>query len=177
MLRYPKIVHPTSDIFLKLPHAVIHGDKPTPACQATDLSLKLLERLIRPANFSSFKGKAKETALIRGRHPALLFINLELELLLKKAPDAFHHPFSCTLALYQDNKIVRIANESMATHLKLLVQVIQHDIGQQRGKWAALWHTFTCTFETPIYLYPGTQIFSDQAQYPLITDTPCNPIY
>ena len=130
VLRYPEIIHPAPDIFLKLPHAVIHRDKPTPACQATDSPLKLIERLIRPTNFSSLKGKAKETALIRGRHPAFLFINLELELFLKKAPDAFHHSLSRTLAFYQDNEVVRIADEPVASFLKLLIQVIQHDIGQ-----------------------------------------------
>ena len=71
------------------------------------------------------KGKTKEVGLVGRCHLAFILVDFKLELSFKEALNTCHHPFACPLRLHQDDKVVRIADEPVATAFEFLVQVIQ----------------------------------------------------
>jgi hypothetical protein len=69
-----------------------------------------------------------------------------------------------------DITVIRIAAESMSTALQFLVQVIQQDIGEQRGKGAALRCTLhPLAFHTSLQ-QPCSQVPPNEAQNARILD-------
>ena len=65
------------------------------------------------------EGKTKEGCLIRRDDPAFLLIDPEFESTFQEAFQASHDPFSRLAALHQNDEVVGIAGETMATFLKL----------------------------------------------------------
>ena len=63
-------------------------------------------------------------------------------------------------------KVVRIADEPVATMFKLFVQVIQKDVGQQWRERAALGHTLWGMLEATVDHHPGPEVLPDEAKQP-----------
>src|SRR5215469_8155580 len=66
-----------------------------------------------------------------GRHRALRFVYLELEFMCDETRNALHHSLTGTLAAHVDVAIIRVAGLAVATTLKLSVQFVEHEVGQQ----------------------------------------------
>jgi hypothetical protein len=84
------------------------------------------------------KAESEKLPLLRSRHRALRFIHLEFELLRDESRDAFHHPLTRAFAANVDVAVVRVANVTMSSALQLTVKFVEHEVGQQRGKWTSL---------------------------------------
>lgn len=110
--------------------------------QLLDLGLQFLlgfvSRLALPALTALPKSKSKKTAFRRPYYFGLAGTDLETELRLKPAAYGCHHPVSGHLALYEDVKVVRIADKPQASAFEFLVQLVKVDVGEYRGYVAAL---------------------------------------
>jgi hypothetical protein len=81
-----------------------------------------------------------------------------------------HHSIPRSPALHQDDEVVGIPGEAVTSAFKLLVQVVQDDIGQQRRKWTALGNPDSGIQELTINQNPGAKVSSDEAQDSLVTN-------
>ena len=78
-----------------------------------------------------------EMALLRTRDGALRLVHLQAQAPFDELAQARHHPLPRSFAADVDVAIVCIANESMATPVKLTIELVQHDVGEQRRKRAS----------------------------------------
>jgi len=90
-----------------------------------------VEGFLRPTDGASSESEAEEVGIIRSCHPAFLRIDLELERASQELLHALHDPLTRSWTLHQEDEVIRIADEPVATMLKLFVQVIQKDVGQE----------------------------------------------
>ena len=129
VLGYAIVVHPAAQIQGKLFHPVLHRDKPTATGELSDAPFELGKCCIRPADFTTYNGKSEEAGLVHSGNLAFDLIDLEFELAFDETLDGSHHAFTRPLAFHQNDKVIGIANETMPAPLKLLVQVIEKDVG------------------------------------------------
>ena len=64
-------------------------------------------------------------------HLAFLLVDFELESLFKKPGDTGHDPLTRPATLHQDDEVIGIAGEAVASPLKFLVKLIQEDVAEQ----------------------------------------------
>ena len=64
-------------------------------------------------------------------HLAFLLVDFELESLFKKPGDTGHDPLTRPTTLHQDDEVICIAGEAVASPLKFLVKLIQEDVAEQ----------------------------------------------
>jgi len=98
---------------------IVHGDEPGPAGQFLELSFEFTEGLLRPVNLGPTEGETEKGSLICRDDTALLLVDPEFEMTFQEAFQASHDPFSRLAALHQNDEVVGIAGETMATFLKL----------------------------------------------------------
>ena len=113
--------------------------------QLLDLGLQFLlgfvRRLALPAIAAFPKRKSKKTAFRWSYYFGLAGTDLETKLGFKPAAYGCHYPVSCHLALYEDIKVVRIADKPQTSAFEFLVQLVKVDVGEYRGYAAALGNT------------------------------------
>src|SRR5208337_1959384 len=85
--------------------------------------------------------EAKEGAFPRTTNGTLCRIHLKLQPRLDETGDARHHPSTSLFAADIDITVVRVTYEPVATPLKLTIQLVQHQIREQRGERTALRRT------------------------------------
>ncbi len=129
---YPEVPHPATDVGGQLVQPVLHGDEPASSGVLPDPAPELLVRLVGPEDFGSLEDEAKKANPVAFGNLALVFVDRELEPRGQIVPDAPHDPFAGTLALHQNDKVVGVPDELVATLLKLFVQLIEEDVGE---KW------------------------------------------
>jgi hypothetical protein len=105
------------DILAEFPHAMLHTYTPGTARQASKFPFETVERLSSPDNLFSTEGETEKRTAMRGHHLALCFIHLEFESSLEIIPDTAHHPFTRQLALHQNDEVVSVTSEAMASCL------------------------------------------------------------
>ena len=132
LLGNAEVGHPAPDVGRQLVQPVLHGNEPASSGVLLDSATKFLVRLVGPEDAGSLKGEAEKFELIGMNHPTFGFVDRELEFARQKRPDALHDPLPGTLALHQNDEVVGVADEAVPALLKLLVQVVQQDVGQQR---------------------------------------------
>ena len=62
----------------------------------------------------------------------LRLVDFQAQLLAEKAPNACQHPLASPPVSHRDVAVVRIAHEPMPPRFQFLIQIIQHDVRQQR---------------------------------------------
>ena len=134
LLGYAEVAHPAADVGRQLVQPVLHGDEPASSGVLPDAATEFLVRLVRPEDFGSLEDEAKKADLVASGDLTLVFIDRELELVREIPPHAPHDPLSRTLALHENDEVVGVTDELVATALKLLVQVVEEDVGKKRGK-------------------------------------------
>ena len=77
------------------------------------------------------KAEPEKLPLLRSRHRTLRFVYFEIEFVRDEARDALHHSLTGPLAAHVDVAIIRVADVAVATTLKLSVQFVEHEVGQQ----------------------------------------------
>src|SRR5690606_3584430 len=112
--------------------------------------------------FYPVKGVAKEFNILDRDSLALLPVDFQEQSVLNKPGNRFHHPFSTAFALTQNNHVVRIPYEPVAPTFQLLVQLIQHDVAEQRTQRTTLWYTHFAGFNSVASLHTGIQVAVDQ---------------
>src|SRR5438309_2815989 len=120
------------------------------------------------------KAESEKLPLLRSRHRALRFIHLEFGLLRDESRDAFHHPLTPALAANVEVAVVRVANIAMSSALQLTVEFVEHEVGQQRGKWTPLWSAFHAWADQSVLHHPSIQECPDEFQQPLVLDSFCD---
>ena len=127
----PEVVHPTPEILGELVEAVVHGNEPTPARELSVATLEFPEGPVGPADADPSEGEAEKGGLIGRRHKALVLVDPKLEGTLKKALNALHHPPSRSPTFDQNDEIGGAAGKVVSAPFKLLIQIVQDDVGQQ----------------------------------------------
>ena len=116
-------------------------------------------------SFAAKEAEPQKLPLNSSCHRTLLLVHPQLQLLLQKLTHAAHHPLTRPLCLDVDVAIVCVADEPVPSPLQLLVQVIQHDVGQQWRERSALRRPLLCLHHHPIHHHPGLEIPPDQLQH------------
>ena len=84
------------------------------------------------------EAKAHEVPLFWSGHGALGPVHLEPQPPLDESDHARHHPVPGALASDVDVAVVRVAHEAVAAPVELAVELVQHDVAQQRRQRTAL---------------------------------------
>jgi hypothetical protein len=82
-----------------------------------------------------------EVPLFGTRYGALRDVHLQAHSPFDESYDALHHALPSAFAADVNAAVVRIPNESMPAPIKLTIELVQHDVAEQRGGWAALRHS------------------------------------
>src|SRR5262250_1390194 len=77
-----------------------------------------------------------------GRATALFVSFTELEFLRDEPRDALHHSLTRSLTTHVDIAIVGVANVTVSASHQLSVEFVEHEVTEQRRKWAPLWGPF-----------------------------------
>src|SRR5215510_2816711 len=76
--------------------------------------------------------KPSSVACAAGRDRGLLPVHLQLQPPFDHAADALEHPLSSPFAAHEDPQVVGVTDEPVTAFPQLPVQVIQHDVRQDR---------------------------------------------
>jgi len=97
-------------------------------------------------------------------------VNLKFEASLDEASQARHHAQSGLFAADIDVAIIRITHKPVPTTLKLAIQLIQHEVRQQRRERTTLRRPLVACFEQPVRQHAGGQVASHQSKHPPVRD-------
>ncbi len=84
-----------------------------------------------PLNASFLECESKEFAFTGFNDVAFGRINDQFQTVTQKPADTTQDTLARTRRLYQNGKVVRVSGKLMASFLKLFVQRVEHDVGQQ----------------------------------------------
>ena len=70
--------------------------------------------------------------VVRLAHATLLFVDLESHTLFQEPPNRCHDALAGSFAAHEDVCIVGIADKSETAPVKLPIQFVEDDVGQQR---------------------------------------------
>ena len=100
----------------------------------------------------------------------LLLVDLQEQLLLDVRSDVRQRPLRRLPASAQDHHVVRIANEPVSPSLKLVIELVEQDVGENRADWSALWRSDRTGFALPVLRYRSLQELVDQRDDPSVPD-------
>src|SRR5262249_30901315 len=78
------------------------------------------------------EAKAKERSLRRPSHGTLRAVDLEFESACDEGREALHHSLPRALATHVDIAVIGVANEPVAASLQLSIELVEHQVAQQR---------------------------------------------
>ena len=142
-------------------------------CQVTDPVLEPGQRLLgdaAPRLLLVRDREAKERALPWPGDGTLLRVDLKFEASLDEASQARHHAQSGLLAADIDVAIIRITHKPVPTTLKLAIQLIQHEVRQQRRERTTLRRPLLAGFEQPVRQHASGQVASHQSKHSPVGD-------
>src|SRR3954454_20415274 len=99
--------------------------------------------------------EAKERPLPRPGGGTLLRVDLKLEAPFEEASKTRHHPQAGLFAADIDVAVVRISHEPVATTLELAVQLVQHEVREQRRERSALRRSLPAFLKQPAVEHAG----------------------
>ena len=105
---------------------------------------------------------------VKEEDPNLLSRDLEFELSRDESRDAVHHPTTRPFAANVDVTIIRVTHESVASSFKLAVEIVEHDVAQQRRKRTALRRALFRRTNQAILHHSGVQKRTDEFEQPPI---------
>jgi hypothetical protein len=108
--------------------------------------------------------EAKERAVPRSGDGTLLRVDLKLEAPFDEAGQALHDPVAGLFAAHVDVTVIRVTHEPVATTLELAIQLIQHEIREQRRERTALRGPFPAVLEQPVVEHTSRQIAPDEPE-------------
>ncbi len=126
-----EVVHPALKGGTDFSVPPLHGDAPTAACKTAQFGLEAREGFLRDGKPFTSEGKSEAATFLGLHHPALVFIDRDLEFSFKEPADTCHHLFSGTPRLHQEGEVIGIPGELMSPSLQFLIEIIQKDIAQE----------------------------------------------
>ena len=136
----PIVAVPASQVRRQVVHHGRHRDAPCPPRQPPDSLLKAVNRFRRNAPSrirTAREAESEKLPLPWPSHRALVAVDSKLELSGDEPRNTGPHPLPRPFAPDVDVTVVRIPNESVAASLQLPVQLIEHDVTQQRRQRSA----------------------------------------
>ncbi|AKT32074.1 hypothetical protein NZ708_21610 [Pseudomonas syringae pv. actinidiae ICMP 18708] len=112
--------------------------------------------------------------LPRSACAAFTRVDLQLQVFLDPAYDAFKYPLCTALTFHKNHQIVSIAAEAQTTSLQLFIQRVQIQISQQRAQRATLRHARTALLPLAIENHVRSHIRSQVLVQPLVMDVAGN---
>ena len=101
---------------------------------------------------------------------ALFLVHLEFQFSLKIPLGGFQKSLCRSLALCQDNNVIRISDDRHAPSCHLLIVFVQVDVGKQWTEWASLRRAFFCLHQQSVFHDPGFQIPLNEFNDPFVVD-------
>src|SRR5450755_389133 len=118
--------------------------------------------------------ESEEVAVLRASDGRLGLIHPQTQAPLDELGKAGHHPLPRPLATHVHLGVVCIANEPVATPVKLTIELVQHDVRQQRRERTALRNALLRVDHNTVRQHHlGLQHPSDQHEQPPIADSLC----
>jgi hypothetical protein len=139
VIRDSKIVHPSPKVHGEFTEPVVYRDTPAPARKFTYPVTEVPEGLLRPAQLAPPEGESEVYALADLHNPALLLVDHQLEPGGQVPGDTGFDSLTCSETSCQDQHVIDVAHKPVSTSFKLFIEVVQHDVGQQRREWRTLW--------------------------------------
>ena len=96
-----------------------------------DPATKFFVHLVRPEYFGSLEDEAKKADLVASGDRALVFVDRELEFEGQILSGTRHDPLASPLTLHENDEVVRVTDELVATLFKLFIQIVEGDVGEQ----------------------------------------------
>ncbi len=106
----------------------------------------------------------------------LLAVDLELETLLDIVRDARHDPLARSTALDVDPSIVGVAHEPMPAPLQLPVEIVEHDVAEQRRERRTLRGPLLARVHQPASHDARLEVAPNQLEHPLVRHPSCDRI-
>ena len=140
-----------------------------------------------PQPLHALLGNPQTTVALRGdaepqelpfpgpRHRALLCVDSQAQGILEEHPDPAHHPLTRRATAQINVAVISVAAERESSSLKLPVQIVQQDVGQQRRQRPALRRAFRSRLHHSRSHHSGFQEPADQLQHSCIADSPRHP--
>src|SRR3989441_12069986 len=172
-LALAEIPNPAAKITAQLLGHSLHFHASRPSRQFPNLLFEPDHRFRRDPPFRlpiRRETKAQKLPLPWPPHRTLLLVHLELELRRDESRNARHHSLSCPPATNVHITVVRIPREPETSPLQLPVELVEHDITEQRRQRTALRRPLIDRTHQPAFHHPGSQKRPDQLQHPPIAD-------
>src|SRR4030042_5069769 len=172
-----EIIHPSPDVKEEGCVSVLHGHAPPSPGQAAQFGFESMDSFLSDGQFHPWEREPKKGTVLSTEDFAFVPVDLNLECSLKETADTCYHTMSGTFRLYQDDQIICVACEPMATFIEFLIEVIQKDIAQHWRKRAALRHSLCSPVPPSVDHHPATQVSSDKAKETFAFDSPGYPTH
>src|SRR5215207_2991048 len=140
----PEVVQPSAQVRVELEDAVLDRLPPVSRDKLTDLTGDALSRAHRQQRLRGLllrrtpESKAEEVPFFWSGHGALVRVHDEPQALLDEAAYARHHTLAGALALDEDVRVVRVAHEAVTATVELPIELVQHDVAEQRRQRSTL---------------------------------------
>ncbi len=85
----------------------------------------------------------------------------------------FSYARFCVYVSDKGSKVIGISDEFVPSFLQLLVQFVEHDVGQQRRNWATLGSSFVSVDDHAVDHCPGVEVSAYQFQYAFVLHPRC----
>jgi hypothetical protein len=118
---------------------------------------------------------AEELAFLRPVHGALGFVDSQAQYGRDEATHRFHHAFSGTPRPHVHIAVVGVPQEPVSTLFQEAIQIVEHDVGQQRREWSALRRSLLVPHAYAVSHDSRFQITPDQTQHPPVPHPACDP--
>ena len=117
----------------------------------------------------------QQGSLDRGGDRRLLSVDAQLQALLDVVRDARHDPLARPLAVDVDPSVVGEAHEVVPAPIELPVEVVEHDVREQRRERRTLRGPLFARGHQPAIHDARFQVASDQLEHLLVIDPSCDP--
>ena len=118
------------------------------------------------------KAKPKELQ-VRIRHAAdlrLLFVEFQEQLSFNVGFKAFKGTFRRPLASAKDHHVVRIANEAVPPAFELMIELVEHDVGEDGAEWPSLRSAYLAGCDFVVLLYRRTENLVDERDHSSVSE-------
>ena len=159
-LAEPELAAPSRQVATNIGDHPVQVDTPVPFREFPNSLLEPQERFRRYAPFrllAAGEAKPQKLPLRWSSYGAFRLVDLELELAGDETRDALHHTFAGAATAEVDVTVVGVPHKAETASLKFLVQVIQHEVAQQRRNRTPLWSPFFRRTHQPVLHDLGVQ--------------------
>src|SRR5439155_5052957 len=134
-------------------NALLHRDAPLARGELPQALLRTLRGHAIDADLplatAPVEAEPQEGPPPRPGHRGLVAVDLELEAALDEPRDALHHALPRALAADVDPSVVGVAHEAVPALVELPVEVVEHDVAEQRRERGALWRPLLAGVHQP----------------------------